>query len=140
MLNADTIILNQPSTNKKDAIELCGKLLTQAGYATQEYTQGMIARDNSFSTAIGNMIAIPHGEKDYKKYIQKTGICVITYPDGIEWDGMTVKLVVGIAALGEEHLDILENIVDVLEEESDVENLVNANSKEKIIELFTGGN
>ncbi len=134
MLNAENILLNQPSTNKKEAIELCGKLLTEAGYAKEQYTEGMIARDNNFSTAIGNMIAIPHGEKEYKKYI-----CVITYPEGIQWDNMTVKLVVGIAALGEEHLDILENIVDVLEEESDVEDLVNANSKEKIIALFTGG-
>ncbi len=140
MLNEDNILLNQKAATKTEAIELCGKLLTQAGYAEAEYTEGMFARDNSFSTAIGNMIAIPHGEKEYKKYIKQTGICVITYPEGIEWDGMTVKLVVGIAALGEEHLDILENIVDVLEEESDVENLVNASSKEKIIELFTGGN
>ncbi len=139
MLNAENILLNQPATNKKDAIELCGKLLTDAGYAQAPYTEGMIARDKSFSTAIGNMIAIPHGEKEYKKYINETGICVITYPEGIKWDEMTVKLVVGIAALGDEHLDILENIVDVLEEESDVEDLVNANSKEKIIELFTGG-
>ncbi len=140
MLNKDNILLNQKATTKTEAIKLCGELLTQAGYAEAEYTEGMIARDNSFSTAIGNMIAIPHGEKEYKKHILKTGICVITYPDGITWDGVTVKLVVGIAALGEEHLEILENIVDVLEEESDVENLVNANSKEKIIELFTGGN
>ncbi len=136
MLRTDDIILNQATEDKNSAIKRCGELLTAAGYADAEYTEGMIARDSNFSVAIGNMIAIPHGEKEYKKYIKKTGLCVITYPDGIDWNGQNVKLVIGIAALGEEHLEVLENIVDVLEEESDVENLVSANSKEKIIELF----
>ncbi len=136
MLRTEDIVLNQASESKQDAIKRCGELLTAAGYADAEYTEGMIARDNSFSVAIGNLIAIPHGEKEYKKYIKKTGLCVVTYPDGIDWDGQKVNLVVGIAALGEEHLSVLENIVDVLEEESDVINLVSANSKEKILELF----
>ncbi len=136
MITLNDIILNRDSEDKDSAIKKCGELLCAAGYATAEYTQGMLARDNSFSTAIGNFIAIPHGEKEYKQYIKKTGLCVITYPNGIEWQGQTVKLVIGIAALGEEHLEVLENIVDVLEEESDVEDLVNANSKEKILEVL----
>ncbi len=139
MLRKEDIILNQPSEDKDAAIERCGRLLAEAGYAGSEYIEGMLARDNNFSTAIGNAIAIPHGEKEYKQYIKKTGICVITYPQGIDWNGVPVKLVVGIAALGEEHLEILENIVDVLEEEEDVIRLVEANSKERIIEVFTGG-
>ncbi len=139
MLTTETILLNQESEHKDAAIKRCGEMLQKGGYASAEYTEGMLARDNNFSTAIGNLIAIPHGEKEYKQYIQKTGICVITYPDGIDWNGTPVKLVVGIAALGEEHLEILENIVDVLEEEEDVIALVEQNSKEKIIELFTGG-
>ncbi len=136
MLRTEDIVLNQATESKEDAIKRCGELLTAAGYADAEYTEGMIARDKSFSVAIGNLIAIPHGEKEYKKYIKKTGLCVVTYPDGIDWDGQKVNLVVGIAALGEEHLSVLENIVDVLEEESDVVNLISANSKEKILEVF----
>ncbi len=140
MLRKEDIILGQSSEDKDAAIERCGRLLVEAGYADNEYIEGMLARDNHFSTAIGNAIAIPHGEKEYKQYIKKTGISVITYPQGIDWNGVLVKLVVGIAALGEEHLEILENIVDVLEEEEDVIRLVEANSKERIIEVFTGGN
>ncbi len=136
MITANDIILNRESEDKDSAIRKCGELLAAAGYADAKYTEGMLARDNSFSTAIGNLIAIPHGEKEYKQYIKKTGLCVITYPNGINWEGNIVKLVIGIAALGEEHLEVLENIVDVLEEESDVEDLVATNSKEKILELL----
>ncbi len=140
MLNKTEIILNQPVENKDDAIKRCGELLTNAGYVSAEYTEGMIKRDNGFSTAIGNLIAIPHGEKDYAKYIKKTGLCVITYPEGITWGDNTVKLVIGIAALGEEHLDILENIVDALEDEQSVEQLVSSGDAEKIMAIFSGGN
>ncbi len=136
MITKNDIILNCESEDKDSAIKRCGELLANAGYANIKYTEGMLARDNNFSTAIGNLIAIPHGEKEYKQYIEKTGLCVITYPQGITWGDQTVKLVIGIAALGDEHLEVLENIVDKLEEESDVENLVNANDKEKILEML----
>ncbi len=140
MLRAEDIILNQPSEDRKDAIKRCADLLIAAGYCSGEYTEGMLRRDENFSVGIGNFIAIPHGEADYKKYIKKTGLSVITYPDGIDWQGSVVKLVIGIAALGEEHLEVLENIVDKLEEEEDTIALVQAASKEKIMELFLGGN
>ncbi len=139
MLNNTEIILNQASEHKDDAIKRCGELLCNAGYVSSEYTEGMLKRDNSFSTAIGNLIAIPHGEKDYAKYIKKTGLCVITYPDGIEWGGNTVKLVIGIAALGDEHLEILENIVEVLEDEDDVEKLVQASDADSLTAIFAAG-
>ncbi len=139
MLNKTEIILNQATEHKDEAIKRCGELLCKAGYVSAEYTEGMLKRDNSFSTAIGNLIAIPHGEKDYAKCILNTGLCVITYPEGIDWNGNVVKLVIGIAARGEEHLEILENIVEVLEEEDDVEKLVNESNIDSIIAVFSAG-
>jgi mannitol/fructose-specific phosphotransferase system IIA component len=108
----------------EDVIRRCGKILADAGYVNAAYTEGMLARDRGFSTAIGNLIAIPHGEMAYKKEINATGLVVLTYPEGVAWSGQTVKLVVGIAAKGEEHLEILGRIVEAFEEEADVEKAV----------------
>ncbi len=138
MISAENIILGQAKESKEDAIKRCGAMLVQAGVVEEAYVPSMIARDAGFSVAIGNLIAIPHAEKEAACHIKKTGLCVITYPDGIEWGDETVKLVIGIAAIGDEHLEILQNIVETLEEESDVEELVAAASKEKILALFTG--
>ncbi len=137
MLRTEDIVLNLPVEPKLDIIRRCGALLHKAGYVEEAYIESMVARDTSFSTAIGNLIAIPHGEKSAASSIKQTGLCVLTYPDGIEWGEEKVKLVIGIAALSDEHLSILENIVEVLEDESDVEHLVAAASKEKILEIFT---
>jgi mannitol/fructose-specific phosphotransferase system IIA component len=40
-----------------------------SAYVNENYIEGMIKRDNSFSTGIGNFIAIPHGEEADKKDI-----------------------------------------------------------------------
>ncbi len=138
MIREEDIILGQAPEDKNAVIRRCGALLHKAGYVDEEYIESMVARDESFSVAIGNLIAIPHAEKSAASSIKKTGLCAITYPDGLDWAGTPVKLVIGIAALGDEHLSILENIVETLEDESDVEALVAAASKEKILAVFKG--
>jgi mannitol/fructose-specific phosphotransferase system IIA component len=139
ILSLENILLNQPSEAYEDAIIRCGNLLVKSGYVLPRYVEGMLKRNRSFTTAIGNYIAIPHGEKEYKQDILKTGLCALTYPKGIDWDGETVYLVIGIAAKGEEHLEILSNIVDKLDTGDDVIALVERNDKQAIYDLFTGG-
>jgi mannitol/fructose-specific phosphotransferase system IIA component len=139
VLELDSIVLNQPPEPMEAVIKRCGAMLAKAGYATEKYAEGMLAREKEVSTAIGNFIAIPHGSKDYKGEILKTGLVVLTYPEGLDWGGKKTHLVVGIAAQGNDHLDILENIVDKLEDGDDVLALVQAGDKEAIYNLFTGG-
>lgn len=136
VLSKDNIAIGCNPESHTDAIKRCGEMLVKAGYVKQEYIEGMIQRDKSFSTAIGNAIAIPHGEKEYKDYIQSTGIVVCTYPDGIEWNGENVKLVIGIAAKGDEHLSILEKIVETFEDEDSVNELVKDATVEKIYSIL----
>ncbi|MDR2301149.1 MAG: PTS sugar transporter subunit IIA [Deltaproteobacteria bacterium] len=138
ILEMDNIVLNLPPQPYEDVIRRCGEMLVNGGYVKPPYVDGMLARDRSFSTAIGNHIAIPHGEKIYKEEILKTGLVVLTYPEGVDWNGEKVFLVVGIAAKGNEHLEILENIADKLEEAQDVINLVNSADQKAIFSLLTG--
>jgi mannitol/fructose-specific phosphotransferase system IIA component len=138
IVKIENIVLDMPAENHENAIRRCGKMLVDAGYAAPSYVEGMLARDRDFSTAIGNYIAIPHGAKEYKDDILETGLVVVTYPDGIDWGGQKVYLVIGIAAQGNDHLDILENIVNKLEEGDDVLALVNARDKNAVYSMLTG--
>jgi mannitol/fructose-specific phosphotransferase system IIA component len=138
IITRENIVVGLPSEAHEESIKRCGKMLVDAGYVNPRYVEGMIARDRSFSTAIGNYIAIPHGEKEYKEEINKTGLVVLTYPEGIQWGDQEVYLVIGIAAKGDEHLEILENIVGKLEEGDDVLALVAAASPDAILETLAG--
>lgn len=137
ILRLENIIIGCKTEPHEDAIRRVGRRLVDAGLAGERYIEGMIARDRSFSTAIGNHIAIPHGEKEYKCDIKATGLVVMTYPDGIPWNDDQVKIVIGIAALGEEHLDVLGRIVEVLENVETVDEIVARGDAAEIHRLFT---
>ena len=115
-------------------------MLVESGYVDQKYADAMIQRDREFSVAIGCHVAIPHGTVEVKDNISRTGIVVLTYPDGIPWgdEGEIVKLVIGIAALGEEHIDVLGRISEVCSTDEDTDALVAGADAETIYKKFNG--
>lgn len=140
ILSTDTVRLNVPTTDKESAIRLAGELLVEAGHVTPSYIDGMLAREQTMSTYIGNGVAIPHGQFENKESIHSTGISVVQYPKGIVWDadeGETAYLVVGIAATADEHVGILSNLAEAIEEEESAEELIRATDPMLIIERLT---
>lgn len=140
ILSTDTVRLNVPKTDKESAIKLAGELLVEAGHVTPSYIDGMLAREQTMSTYIGNGVAIPHGQFENKESIHSTGISVVQYPEGVVWDAdedETAYLVVGIAATADEHVGILANLAEAIEEEESAEELIRATDPMLIIERLT---
>ena len=50
-------------------------------------------------------------------------------------DGETVKLVIGIAAVGDEHMDVLKKIADAREDEAAVDAII-AKDADEVYDLF----
>jgi PTS system mannitol-specific IIC component len=84
VLKLENIIINLPKETLEESINRCGALMLSAGYVQPKYIEGMIKRDKSLSVAIGNQIAIPHGENEYRKFVKHTGIVVLTYSEPID--------------------------------------------------------
>ena len=124
ILEKANIILNCKAESSDDAIKAMGSLLMNAGYISEGYIQGMLNRDHSLTTYIGNDLAIPHGEYEVKDCVLKTGIAVMIYPDGIKWADGNVRIVIGIAAKNDDHMAILAKIADKLGDMSVVEIVV----------------
>ncbi|WP_300413425.1 PTS mannitol transporter subunit IICBA [uncultured Oscillibacter sp.] len=138
LLEKKNIILNCKPVSPEEAIKAVGRLMVESGYVEEAYIQGMLDREKSFSVAIGSHVAIPHGTEESRKAIKKTGLIVMTYPEGIEWGEDTVRLVVGIASTGEDHLGILGKIVEVAETEEDTDKLVDNASVDQLYKLLNG--
>lgn len=138
LLEKKNIILNCKPVSPEEAIKAVGKRMVESGYVEEAYIQGMLDREESFSVAIGSHVAIPHGTEESRKAIKKTGLIVMTYPEGIQWGDETVRLVVGIASTGEDHLGILGKIVEVAETEEDTDALVDNASVDQLYKLLNG--
>ncbi|WP_325213544.1 PTS mannitol transporter subunit IICBA [Oscillibacter sp.] len=138
LLEKKNILLNCKPVSPEEAIKAVGKLMVESGYVEESYIQGMLDREKSFSVAIGSHVAIPHGTEESRKAIKKTGLIVMTYPEGIQWGDELVRLVVGIASTGEDHLGILGKIVEVAETEEDTDKLVDGATVDQLYKLLNG--
>jgi len=141
VLSKENIQLNKAVDTKENAIKMTGELLVARGYVQPSYIEKMLAREELTSTYMGNFVAIPHGTEEGKQSVNESGIAIIQVPEGVEFgEGNLVKLLIGIAGKGDEHLDILSQIAIVCSEEENVEKIVAARSTEEIMELFEGVN
>ncbi len=52
-----------------------------------------------------------------QKEILSSGIVILQFPNGIDFDGEKAYLLIGIAGVGDEHLEILSNIAVVLDDD-----------------------
>lgn len=121
LLLRENIEINCRPRAKEQVIQDIGRKLCDSGYVDENYIAAMLLREKSFSTNIGNGIALPHGIEAAKENIKKSGIAVMVFPEGTDWGSEKVKIVIAVAGLGEEHLDILSNIAEKL---SDIENVI----------------
>lgn len=138
IISIETVQLHAPSTDKEGAIRLAGELLVKAGHVAPSYVEGMLAREQTMSTYIGNGVAIPHGQFDDKGSIYRTGISVVQFPQGIAWNpDETAYLVIGIAATANEHIGVLTNLAEVLEEPEEAERLARLTDPLEIIERLS---
>ncbi len=140
-LTSDAVFLGLKADNKQDAIKFAGEQLVKLGNVAPQYVEGMFAREELVSTYLGESIAVPHGTIEAKQYVQKTGIVFCQYPDGIQWgedEDDVAKMVIGIAAQGDEHNMVLMAITNSLDDEEAVERLQNTTNPVDVLNILNG--
>ena len=138
VLDPKNIKTGQKSVSKEDAIDMAGQLLVDGGYVLPEYIEAMQEREKVYSTYIGEGIAIPHGVGAAKDKIIRTGISVLQFPEGVIFgENKVAFLVVGIAGKGNEHMKILTNIAEFIQEGEAIKELFTIKDSEKIYRAFT---
>lgn len=137
VLTPATVELGASLKSRDEAIRRAGALLVENGHVDERYVDSMFEREQSVSTYMGNAVAIPHGTNDSKQWVTKSGLSIITVPEGVEYgDGEVARLIIGIAGKGDDHLEILSKVAIVVSEEENVERLVNAQTKEELLAIF----
>ncbi|MDN4077704.1 PTS sugar transporter subunit IIA [Paenibacillus polymyxa] len=136
IMTIDKIKMNATAKDKYEAIRMAGQILLDAGHITSEYIDKMLEREEIVSTYIGNGLAIPHGTKESKTLVQSTGISIVQFPQGVDFGEEKAYMVIGIAAQGGDHMEILTSIAVVCAEEENMDKLRNTVTAQEIIDLF----
>ena len=138
ILSTDRIRLQATARDKLDAIRQSGQLLVDTGCVQARYVEGMLAREEIMSTYLGNGVSIPHGQDENRADILQTGISVLQLPSGVEWeDGVKAYLVIGIAASSDEHVGVLANLAEVIEDEDMTQKLIETTDPALILEQLS---
>ncbi|MDG2950849.1 PTS mannitol transporter subunit IICBA [Exercitatus varius] len=138
-LAPEQIFLGLKAADKFDAIRFAGEQLVKAGFVQPSYVDAMFEREKLVSTYLGEGVAVPHGTIEAKDAVIKTGVVVCQYPEGVrftdEEDGVA-KLVIGIAARNNEHIQVVSAITNALDSEEAIELLTSTNDVNKVLELL----
>ncbi|WP_441257863.1 PTS mannitol transporter subunit IICBA [Vibrio sp. Vf1514] len=138
-IQRENIHLGLKAANKEEAIRFAGNKLVELGYAEPEYVDAMFEREALVSTYLGESIAVPHGTVEAKDRVKKTGIVICQYPSGIQFTDDhddVAKLVIGIAAKNDEHIQVITTITNALDEPDAIETLTSTTDIEEILTIL----
>ncbi|ATM87952.1 PTS mannitol transporter subunit IICBA [Yersinia massiliensis] len=140
-LSAENIFLNQHASAKEQAIRFAGEQLVKGGYVEPEYVEAMLEREKLTSTYLGESIAVPHGTIEAKDRVLKTGVVFCQYPEGVRFgddEDEVARLVIGIAARNNEHIQVITSLTNALDDESVIERLSKTTSVQEVLDLLGG--
>ncbi len=140
ILTLDQVRIRSGSVTQEEALAEAAEILVSAGAVTEDYLQAMKDREATVSTFMGNGLAIPHGTNDAKGAVKASALSVVRYDGGADWAGEQADFVIGIAGVGDEHLEILTKIATLFADEDEVATLRAASSEQELLEMLSAVN
>lgn len=139
-LNAKNVFLGLTAQTKEEAIRFAGQKLVENGYVKTAYIDAMLERERLTSTYLGESIAVPHGTIESKDDVINTGIVFCQYPAGVQFgeeEQDKAKIVIGIAARNNEHLDVIAKLTNALDDEKIIAKLTTTNDIEEVLAILS---
>jgi PTS system mannitol-specific IIA component len=140
LLSERAIRINASFGCKEEAIRACGRILVEEGRVEEGYIELMIERDRASTVYVGNGVAVPHGTKASQRFVKSTGMAIVQVPGGVDFGGGNVaRVLIALAARGDEHIDLLTEIAETCADDARLEALVSASTPKEILSLLGAG-
>jgi mannitol/fructose-specific phosphotransferase system IIA component len=139
-LDTGHILLGCGSSSRDEVIRAIGSVMLQFEEVTPRYVEGMIEKEQQYSTWVTEGVALPHGTSAVKGEVLRSSVVVAQIPQGVDWGGKVVRLAIGLAGKGDEqHLKLLSALAEVLQDSDAVSALSSAKDKNEMVRLLAGG-
>lgn len=141
LLNEDNVLLNVEANDKYELIDKLIDLAAKTGKIIdkEKVRNCVYEREKILSTGVGKGFAVPHGKTDAVSDIVLAFAITKEPLDYEALDNQPVRLVmlmVGKDSLVSSHIKLLSRISRLMNNDEFRENLLNAKSKEEILEIF----
>ncbi len=141
LLKKESILLNASVASKAEAIDTLVELMNKGGHLSDkdDYKKGILEREASSTTGIGDGIAIPHAKVDA---VKTAGLASMTVPSGVDYealDGQPSNLffMIGAPSDGADlHIEVLQRLSMLLMDDKFREKLLNAKTCEEYLEII----
>ena len=140
VLTRDLVVVPGKARTRDEAIREAGDLLVGAGAVSPAYVDAMLDREASVSTFMGNGLAIPHGTNEAKGEIFRSAMCLVRLDEPVDWGGNLARVVVGIAGVGDEHLEILGKIAVLFSDPDQAQRVLDAPDADAVYGLLQSVN
>jgi len=140
-LNEDNVLLNVEAKDKYDLIDKLIEVASKSGKIMdkEKVRQAVYEREKILSTGVGKGFAVPHGKTDAVNDIVLAFAITKEPLDYEALDNQPVRLVmlmVGKDSLVSSHIKLLSRISRLMNDDEFRENLLNAKTKEEVLEIF----
>lgn len=142
-LKAELIIPGLQADSSDDIFEALGGELVKQGYCKETYVQALKNREAEFPTGINTGekgVAIPHTDVSH---VNKKGIAIATIKNpvsfmemGTDDEYVNVQVVFMLAVDEKGHLELLQAILGILQDQEVLNQLIEAKAAEEIIEII----
>lgn len=143
-IDKELIEINVDVNDWQSALERVSKLFMKKGYVKKGFQEALIAREKEFPTGIpleDYGVALPHTDP---KYINQTGVSIITLKNGVEFRRMDdsnetvgVNIIFGLAVENpQQHLHMLQQIIDFIQQKENLEKIMETNNPDELAEII----
>jgi mannitol/fructose-specific phosphotransferase system IIA component len=136
MLTRDGVRLGLSAKNRTEAIQQVGEVLVDIGAVEAPYVDAMHEREEVLSSYVGEAFALPHGTDKSRMHVTHSSVVFLQFPEGVDWEGEKVRACIGIAALSNEHTDVMARLANVLLDPAKAEVLRSTANPEDVLEIL----
>lgn len=145
LLEKDLILPESESQDRSEVFREFGEILINKGFAKENYVEGLNERENQFPTGLKTEVAgvaIPHTDSSFIKE-NKIGFMLLKNPvefgvmggSGEEKVSVSVVFLIALAD-SNQHLQILQKIIGLIQDKEFLEKVTEMSSKEQIYKLL----
>lgn len=139
LMDESLIFMNLSPKNYNEVIKTMGKTLIERGYVEPRFTDDCLAREKITSTAVGNMVAIPHTVQDY---VMQPAVALAILKEPIQWGESKVDIVLMLALKfesGSYTRDFFRKFYSIISDVKILNEIRSCQTPKSIYDIFTRG-